>query len=635
MRTSAITTPVWMYGAVAVILVGGSVVLQQSVWRGSTQLHTLMELTATLVALFTGAVALVRYFSKRSNTYLFVGVGFVGTAFLDGYHAVVTSTFFGELFPSPPPSLIPWSWNASRVFLSMLMVLTWWTARREARLGGQGRISEKVIFYGVAILTLASFSFFAFVPLPPAYYPNLFFGRPEEFLAGVLFLVALVGFLLQGDWKSGSFEHWVVLSLIVGFVSQAVAMSRSFELFDAMFDLAHLMKILGYLCVLIGLTSETYQMFVRTERNGEQTRRLVETSATGMLMVRRNGLIVFVNSALANLMGYSRESLTGQPVEMLLPEPAREQHPQLRESYFQQPEVRAMGQSQDLFALHSEGRLIPVEIDLSPIEIDEELHVLASVVDIAQRKRLEEQREQLLESNRELARSNKELDGFAYVASHDLKAPLRGISHLVSFIKEDSGDVLPEKSREHLEKMQNRVDRLERLLDDLLNYSRAGRVKGDLVPTDTAELVRSAFALLAPPDGFCLDVDEGLPTLTTHRVPLEQVFRNLMQNAIKHHDQESGSITVSSRDVREFIEFTVSDDGPGIAPQFQEQVFEMFQTLKPRDQVEGSGMGLAIVRKIIEWQGGTIGIDSNNRGTAVRFTWPRGISDDARLQKSG
>ena len=504
MKTGIGTSHAWTYGLVAGMLVAGAIALQASAWRGSTQLHTLTELAATLVALFTGTVALLRYFSKRNNTYLFLGAGFVGTAFLDGYHAIVSSSYFREQFPSPPPSLIPWSWNASRTFLAILMMLTWWAARREQRLGEEGRISEKAIFVGVTILTLASFCLFAFVPLPPAYYPELFFGRPHEFLAGVFFLIALIGFLQRDNWQTGSIEHWLVLSLIVAFVSQSVAMSRSFGLFDAMFDVAHLLKIAGYLCVLFGLLSSTYQLFVRAET--------------------------------------ARRELTKQAAE--------------------------------------------------------------------------------------LERSNKELDDFAYVASHDLKAPLRGISHLVSWINEDAGDVLPEKSRGHLVKMQSRVDRLERLLEDLLDYSRAGRVNGDVAATDTAALVRSAFFLFDPPDGFQLNVAESLPTFKTHRVPLEQVFRNLIQNAIKHHDRADGCIEVSSQDVGEFVEFTVSDDGPGIELQFHEKVFSMFQTLKPRDQAEGSGMGLAVVRKTIESQGGKIQIASAGRGTTFRFTWPGDIRND-------
>ncbi len=121
----------------------GFSLLRGSTWQGSTQLHTLMELIATTLAFFVGIVALVRYYTKRNNTILFIGVGFLGTALLDGYHTVVTSTFFDQVWPSPPPSLIPWSWNASRFFLSILMFLSWWEWRREEKFGEKGKISEK------------------------------------------------------------------------------------------------------------------------------------------------------------------------------------------------------------------------------------------------------------------------------------------------------------------------------------------------------------------------------------------------------------------------------------------------------------------------------------------------------------
>ena len=206
--------------------------LEPAAWKGTAQLHTLMELAATLLATTIGVVAMIRYYSKKENAYLFIGIGFFGTALLDGYHAVVTSSFFSEYLPSGLDTLIPWSWNASRTFLALLMVLSVWAWRREQRLGAAGQIPERLVYAMVGALTLASFLFFTVVPLPRAYYPEFFFGRPEEFVAGALFLVALFGYLQKAAWRQEAFENWLVISLIFGFVCQVVVMSRSLTLFD-------------------------------------------------------------------------------------------------------------------------------------------------------------------------------------------------------------------------------------------------------------------------------------------------------------------------------------------------------------------------------------------------------------------
>lgn len=223
----------------------------------------------------------------------------------------------------------------------------------------------------------------------------------------------------------------------------------------------------------------------------------------------------------------------------------------------------------------------------------------------------------------ELSRANIELERFAYVASHDLKAPLRAIENLSTWVEEDLGDKLEGPSREHMDLLRGRVGRMEALLDGLLAYSRAGRLRAKPEPVDVAELLRNISDLLGPPEGFAIDVRGDLPRFETARAPLQQVLLNLITNAIKHHDRPNGRVEVAVGDKDPFYEFRVADDGPGIPPEFFGKVFEMFQTLKSRDEVEGSGMGLAIVKKVVEGCGGRVAVESAGRGTTFRFTWPR------------
>jgi len=188
---------------------------------------------------------------------LFLGAGFLGTAMLDGYHACVTSSALQSFFPSDEYyALIPWSWNASRTFLALLMFLSWLAWRRERALGAAGQISEIAIYVGVGVLTLLSFVYFAFARLGPAYFPDSIFGRPEELVAAAFFAIALGGYLSKLDWQHDPLDHWIINSLIVGVLCQSLFMSRSFGLFDGMFDMAHLLKIVSYIFVFIGLMAD-------------------------------------------------------------------------------------------------------------------------------------------------------------------------------------------------------------------------------------------------------------------------------------------------------------------------------------------------------------------------------------------
>jgi signal transduction histidine kinase len=221
---------------------------------------------------------------------------------------------------------------------------------------------------------------------------------------------------------------------------------------------------------------------------------------------------------------------------------------------------------------------------------------------------------------------NRELEDFAYAASHDLKAPLRVIDNASKWLEEDLQEHLTDETRENMNLLRGRVRRMEKLLDDLLEYSRIGRSVderyAEIITGDV--LTGNILALLSPPEGFTVNVSSGFAAIRVPRMPLQQILMNLISNAIKHHDKRNGRIDVTVEDCDTHHAFAVRDDGPGIPAQFHDLVFKMFQTLKPRDQVEGSGMGLAMVRKHIELVGGTLDLESSEgNGSTLRFTWPK------------
>ncbi|UPL49745.1 sensor histidine kinase [Hymenobacter sublimis] len=222
-----------------------------------------------------------------------------------------------------------------------------------------------------------------------------------------------------------------------------------------------------------------------------------------------------------------------------------------------------------------------------------------------------------------LENRNRELDQFAYVASHDLKAPLRGVVTVVKWIEDELSQELSPQMRQYLEMIKGRLNRLEDLINGLLAYARAGRTEQKLEEVSVGQLVQDITELVVPPT-FRVETPTPLPTFVTDRLSLQQVFTNLMGNATKYHHRPDGLLRISCRDLGECYEFRVQDDGPGIAPQFHQKVFLMFQTLRDRNSAESTGIGLSIVKRIVEEKKGTIHIESEEgKGAAFIFTWPK------------
>uniref|UniRef100_UPI00286D6A4C sensor histidine kinase n=1 Tax=Chamaesiphon sp. VAR_69_metabat_338 TaxID=2964704 RepID=UPI00286D6A4C len=231
-----------------------------------------------------------------------------------------------------------------------------------------------------------------------------------------------------------------------------------------------------------------------------------------------------------------------------------------------------------------------------------------------------------------LEERNRELDSFVYVVSHDLKAPLRAVANLSNWIEDDlegqltantrfsNGDAL----RTQMTLLRSRVDRMAATIDGLLNYARVGRSDDQIEPVAVARLLAEVIDTLAPPPTFTIDLPTELPTLITKRIPLFQVFVNLIGNGIEHHHSEAGTIRMAIVELGDFYEFAVSDDGSGIAPEHQERMFQILKAVNQQQRSDSTGIGLAIVKKIIEAEGGTIRLESElGKGTTFYFTWPK------------
>lgn len=251
--------------------------------------------------------------------------------------------------------------------------------------------------------------------------------------------------------------------------------------------------------------------------------------------------------------------------------------------------------------------------------------------DITDIKRAEQLQMQLFAKIQE---TNQELKEFAYVASHDLKAPLRGIKTLAEWIIKDYADKFDDAGREQFKLLTNRVDRMHNLIDGILQYSRVGRVQENPIPVNLNDLVPEVVDTLAPPPNIEIVYQGALPTIIFEETRIRQVFQNLISNAIKYMDKPKGRISIGCTDEENNWKFNVTDNGPGIEEKYHEKIFKIFQTLAPRDEYESTGIGLTIVKKIIELYGGKIRVQSKvGQGTTFFFTINKKLEKQRNYEK--
>ncbi len=258
--------------------------------------------------------------------------------------------------------------------------------------------------------------------------------------------------------------------------------------------------------------------------------------------------------------------------------------------------------------------------------LQSELNIREQAETLLKEKALELARanQELLKIMSLLKKRNQELDHFAYVTSHDLKAPLRAIANLATWLSEDLAGQIPEENQEQLEIMRSRVKRMDGLIQGLLEYSRVGRKNTPKTMVEVENLIQEAIDLLSPPPEFEIIIEPNMPTFQTSAILLQQVFANLIGNAVKYHPSNNGKIVISVKEQDDFYEFAVADNGLGIDPQYHERIFTIFQTLQARDTIESTGIGLSIVKKIVEGQGGKIWVESQlGDGATFYFTWKK------------
>jgi PAS domain S-box-containing protein len=391
--------------------------------------------------------------------------------------------------------------------------------------------------------------------------------------------------------------------------------------------------------MLAARAEELSRIAAELEYQRDLTTTITDNTASALFMMNRDGHPIFMNAAACRMTGYGGlEEIQDRPLHYAVHFRKPDGSPYPMEEC---PIDRAnaaivpLRAQREVFC-RKDGTLFPVEYNVAPIGRAGEIQgavieVRDITAELAAQEALQKHARDLAALAAALHRSNQDLDQFAYIASHDLKAPLRGIANLSQWLEEDLGEAITDGAREHLTLLRSRVNRMEALIDGILEYSRAGRSSAPAEPVPLRRLLGDVIDLLQPPGHVTIDLPADLPVVRTERLPLQQVFLNLLGNAVKHAGSGADPrITIAWRAERDTPVFTVTDNGPGIAPAYHARIWGIFQTLQPRDKVEGTGIGLALVKKIVESRGGTVWVESaEGAGATFGFTWPATAREQA------
>ena len=351
-------------------------------------------------------------------------------------------------------------------------------------------------------------------------------------------------------------------------------------------------------------------------------RALLEAAPDPIIVMAEDGRIAIVNGQTEKVLGYRRDELLGEKVEVLLPTELRSSHVANREGYVRSPHTRPMGVGLDLRARRKDGTLVPVEISLSPLETPTGKFVVSVLRDVTERK---VQEAKLSAYADDLARSNSDLEQFAYVASHDLQEPLRIITGYCQLLERRYREQFDADGRKYLGYIADGSLRMQELITDLLSYSRVASKAKPLVPTATRGVVDKVLANLQ------LYIDENRATIECGELPtvqgdtnqLVQLFQNLIANAVKFHGATPAVIRVSAVQEDGASIFSVADNGIGFDMKYADKIFTIFQRLHSRDKYPGTGIGLAICKKVVERHGGKIWVESKpGVGSTFFFSLP-------------
>lgn len=626
--------------ALSPLLFAAVLLASNSSFESNPTIHAFAQLLSGVLMVFCGVVILKINTDTRSNALIAMGLGIMGAGVLDLCHGILVIPSFQ---PTTLAEAVPWGWLPSRVFLPAMLcvsLLIDWYER------DHGETGTKLLLAVCALagwFVVASCLFFLLlpVPLPQAYFPESLVSRPAEYVAALLFFLALIGFLHKGEWRRNIFEYNLLLAIIASIVVHTVFMPYAQRNFDGFFAAAILSKMTSYALILFGLVLQARDS-IKQETKDERLRHqaIVEMASDGIVTTDSMGSIDSFNSAAEQLFGYSSNEVLGENIGMLLPQPYRSEHDSYLQHYRETGDTgdtgdtAIVGKTRELAGQRKDGSIFPLELLVSEIRFQGSRLFMVSLRDISERH---EYLDELETARNDADQANQAKSAFLATMSHEIRTPLNGVIGMTEVLQQSG---LKDTQEEMAGLIRQSAFSLLAIVEDILDLSKieAGKLEIDPTPTAVANVTESVCAML---HGLAEKNDVELTLFTDPGIPpyllgdgqrLRQVLTNLINNAIKFSGEQDQKGRVSVRVVpggnrtdQIMIDFQVIDNGIGIDEATLARLFTAFTQADSSTsrRFGGTGLGLAISQHLVELMGGEISVQSApGRGTTFTVRLP-------------
>jgi len=625
--------------------------------------HALLEWTSIILSMAVVVLALVHFKNSHDPTVPIIGLAIFFSGIIDTYHTLAAARLFETVAESS--NLIPFTWAISRGFHALILlfgVMLCLRLHQRQSMVSLWQLVALVIALGiitasVIIMSASSDS------LPQTQFPGAFITRPFDILPLLLYFPTAMLMWQLYSKKPDILKACILLSFLPAAVLEVHMAFGSSRLFDNHFNIAHLLKCFEFALVFIGFALYFSGQLVHSEAlNNEldaaqqRLRHIIDATSNALMIIDRAGIVQQINPAFENIFGYKHKEILNQSMDILLPDELHTIHKKWVQGFFANPQVTKMAKGRDLRAIHKDGHKFDVEVVLVPISLQGQQYAMAQIQDITARKALEhenkKQLQQLAQTADQLSETNRYLERFAYICSHDLQEPVRTVQSFAELLERrlrQDGNELDEKVEKYIKHIMQGTTQARELIVDVLRFCRIDTQSESYEEIGLNKLFQEVEGLLSENLEACQGEllwpsQETLPSITGVPGQLRQLFMNLISNGFKFNRAEKPKVQLSLSECEKldstgeniaYWKISIQDNGIGIQSKDREQVFEIFKRLNKRSDFPGTGIGLAICKKIVEVHQGKISIeDSDLGGSAFIILWPKtlqGLDEDDEL----